>query len=66
MDEQNTFNRWYEKFCAAYRIFQISTDIYLHIHGYFITYPRIFYYVSTVTQVFLYCELVFRTNTLCF
>ena len=29
MDKQNTFNRWYEKFYAAYRILQISTDIYL-------------------------------------
>lgn len=43
MDKLNTFNRWYEKFCAAYRILQISADIYLHIHGYFITYPRIFH-----------------------
>ena len=54
MDKQNTFNRWYGKFCAVCLILQISTDIYLRIHEYFITYPRIFYYVSTVTQVFLY------------
>lgn len=43
MDEQNTFNQWYEKFYAAYPILQISTEIYLRIHEYFITYSRIFH-----------------------
>ena len=46
-------------FCSVCRILCVSVDIWLNIRGYFITYPWIFHYVSTVTQSFCFVFAVY-------
>ena len=45
--------------CSVCRILCVSVDISLNIRGYFITYPWIFHYVSTVTRVFCFVLAVY-------
>ncbi len=46
-------------FCSVCRIVCVSVDISLNIRGYFITYPWIFHYVSTVTRVFCFVLAIY-------
>jgi len=46
-------------FSSTYRKVYVSVDISLNIRGYFITYPWIFHYVSTVTRVFCFVLAVY-------
>ena len=46
-------------FCSVCRIVCVSVDIWLNIRGYFITYPWIFHYVSTVTRSFYFVFAVY-------
>ena len=46
-------------FCSVCRILCVSVDIWLNIRGYFITYPWIFHYVSTVTRSFCFVFAVY-------
>ena len=45
--------------CSVCRILCVSVDISLNIHGYFITYPWIFHYVSAVTRVFCFVLAIY-------
>ena len=45
-------------FCSVCRILCVSVDIWLNIRGYFITYPWIFHYASTVTRSFCFALAV--------
>ena len=45
--------------CSFCRILCVSVDISLNIRGYFITYPWIFHYVSTVTRVFCFVLAIY-------
>ena len=45
--------------CSVCRILCVSVDISLNIRGYFITYPWIFHYVSTVTRVFCFVLAIY-------